>query len=184
MSSVVLSLRARTYAGVAASLLVLATAARAQAGLVASFEVGRGSNASHLQFDFANGNSYAYVVHWDGETTGRDLFDIVSAAQPGYFVADIVSFSFGDALYSQSIGADMNAGFGTPPDYLDFWHYWTREQASEPWTSSLVGFADRIVSNGSWDGWVFGSDNAPSAVPAPASAVVLLCLLRTRRRAR
>lgn len=184
MSYVVLSSRARVVARAAVCGVALLAAGAAEAELVASFDVGSGSNASHLQFDFANGNSYAYIVHWEGETTGRDLFDIVSAAQPGYFVADIVSFSFGDALFSQSIGADVDAGFGTPPKYLDFWHYWTREQASDPWSSSLVGFGDRIVSNGSWDGWVFGSDNAPSVVPAPATALVLVGLLRARRRAR
>jgi hypothetical protein len=46
-----------------------------------------------------------------------------------------------------------------------------------------VGFGDRAVSNGSWDGWVFESASAPMAVPAPG-AVALLAMVAVRRRAR
>ncbi|MBL9121660.1 MAG: hypothetical protein JNL80_17265 [Phycisphaerae bacterium] len=168
----------------AASLFALIGAGSADASLVATFEVGSGGNASHLQFDFQNGNSYLYLVHWEGTVTGRDLFDIVGAAQPGYFTSDIVTFPFGDALFGQSIGSDANAGFGSPPDFLDFWHYWTKESATAAWESSFVGFGDRIVSDGSWDGWVFGSDGAPAAVPAPGVTMMFTSLLAVAARRR
>jgi hypothetical protein len=175
--------------GTAPSALVVMLSAslfagRADGGLVASFEVGTGSSISQLQFDFENGNSYLYVVHWEGTTTGRDLLDIVSEAQPGYFVAEIASFSFGDVLFSQKIGADLNAGFGTPPDFYDFWHYWTRESAAATWESSLVGFGDRVMTDGCWDGWVFGNHDAPATVPAAGGMVIFATMLRGSRRRR
>lgn len=180
--------------GAAIAVALGSVATLANASLVGTFEVGSGSSTSHLQFDFANGNSYLYTVHWeglDGTTTGRDLFDIVATAQPSFFVSEIVTFSFGDALYGQTIGGDTNAGFGTPPDYLDYWHYWLRESDADAWESAFVGFGDRVVSNGSWDGWVFGSDGGPAAVPAPGVLAALIAvtgigrgpLSRSRRRA-
>lgn len=176
MSSIASSL------GATAAALLLAAAAHA--GLVASYELGAGASTSSLQFDFENGNSYLYTIHWDGPTTGRDLFDIVGAAQPGFFAADIVTFPFGDALYGLAIGADANAGFGTPPAYLDYWHYWLRDGAADAWRSAMVGFADRLVADGSWDGWVFGGDGAPASVPAPSALAALAVAALGRRRRR
>lgn len=163
----------------------LAAAPAVHADLVGSYTVGTGANASFLQFEFANTNAYLYEVRYDGSLRGDDLFAIVAAAQPGFFSYQVVSFSFGDALFGVTIGADSNEGFGTPPAYLDYWHYWTRDSVTSAWTSSMIGFADRTVANGSWDGWVFNSDAQPAAVPAPAIAAVLAtAALAVRRRHR
>ena len=169
-------------------LLAVVVAASAvsfsHAVLVGSYEVGTGANASNLQFDFANGDTYLYVVRYDGSITGRDLFDIAKVAQPGFFDFSTQVFPFGEALFGVSIGASSDAGFGTPPDFLDYWHYWTRESGGDPWGFASSGFADRIVADGSWDGWVFGSDGAPTAIPAPGAAIALLALVTRRRRRR
>ncbi len=169
---------------VLASLFVaLPAAAPASADLVGSFEVGSGSFASQLQFDFANGDSWLYLVHWEGTTTGRDLFDRVQAAQPGFFDFATAQFPFGEALFSVSIGSDSDAGFGTPPKYLDYWHYYNRASSAEAWDYASSGFADRVVTDGSWDGWVFGSNDFPAAVPAPGGILLgLLALGGVRRR--
>lgn len=166
---------------VAVSGVVSATAARAD--LVGSYSVGSGANASFVQFEFANAHAYLYEVRYDGALFGDDLFAIIASAQPGFFSYQVQSFSFGDALFGVAIGADADTGFGTPPDYLDYWHYWTKESGAAAWTESFVGFGDRAVSNGSWDGWVFNSANAPAAVPAPG-VIALLALGARRRRGR
>jgi hypothetical protein len=158
----------------------------AWAGLVGQFTVGSGTVTSYLQFEFGNTNTYLYEVLHNGGVDGSDLISVVAAAQPGYFEFDTISYSFGDVLYEVKIGADTNAGFGTPPDYLDYWHYWTRDVGERAWTESFVGFSDRVHSDGSWDGWVFNSAAAPSAVPAPG-VIALLALAgmrngRSRRR--
>ena len=163
---------------------LLAAAPIASAEFVESYTVGAGSSSSHLQFDFTNGNTYLYTVRHDGSVRGDDLFAIVAAAQPGFFSYQIVSFSFGDALFAVTIGADSDAGFGTPPLYLDYWHYWTRPSDESAWANSNVGFADRIVSDGSWDGWVFNSNSAPAAIPAPAAGVLIAGAAAVARRRR
>jgi hypothetical protein len=161
--------------------LTAVTAARGD--LVGSYSVGSGASASFVQFEFANTNAYLYEVRYDGALFGDDLFAIIASAQPGFFSYQVQSFSFGDALFGVSIGADSNEGFGTPPAYLDYWHYWTREPGDASWTESFVGFGDRAVSNGSWDGWVFNSADVPTAVPAPG-VMALLALAARRRRGR
>ena len=166
-----------------ATLFASTIAAPATAALVGSYTVGSGSNASFLQFEFTNTNTYLYEVRYDGALFGDDLLTVVAAAQPTFFAYEVTSYSFGDALTGVTIGADHDAGFGTPPDYLDYWHYWTRETTSASWTESWVGFADRAVSDGSWDGWVFNSAGAPRAVPAPGvSAIIAVAAFGRRRR--
>jgi len=161
-----------------------AMASGAHAGLVGSYTVGSGSNSSHLQFDFGNSNTYLYDVRYDGVLHGDALFAIVAAAQPGFFAYQVQSYSFGEFLTGVTIGADSDSGEGTPPDYLDYWHYWTMEPGAASWTESFIGFADRTVSSGSWDGWVFNSAGTPAAVPAPGAIALIACAGLVRRRAR
>ena len=172
---------------IVASVVSSSIASSAAAGLVESFVIGSGAQSSHVQIQFANGNSYLYEVRYDVAGTGRSLFDAIAAAQPGYFAFETIDFSFGTALFGISVGGDSNAGFGTPPAYLDYWHYWTRGSADASWSESWVGFGARIVSDGSWDGWVFDSASEPAAVPVPGAGVipavgVLMNPIRRRRR--
>ncbi len=161
----------------------------ANAAIVGSYAVGSGSQVSTVQFDFVTlgtneTNTYLYEVAHDAGLFGDDLFAIIAAAQPGYFSHEVITFSFGDALYSVGIGSDFAAGFGTAPDYLDYWHYWTRDNAAQAWSESWIGFGDRAVTDGSWDGWVFNLWGAPAAVPAPAvlSLFAMLGMRQSRRR--
>lgn len=156
----------------------------ASAELVGSYTVGSGANSSQLLFQFTNTNSYLYEIRYDGALFGDDLLAIAAAAQPGFFSYQVKSFSFGDALLSVSIGTDVDTGFGNPPDYLDYWHYWTKEPGDTAWTESFVGFGDRAMSNGSWDGWVFNSATAPMAVPTPGVLAVMALAGSLRRRSR
>ena len=167
-----------------AASIASSVASLAHADLVGSWTVGSGANASYLQFEFTNSNTYLYEVRFDGSLRGNYLLAIVAAAQPGFFSYEVVSFSFGDALFGVAIGSDADEGFGTPPDYLDYWHYWTRESAQSAWTESMTGFADRVVANGSWDGWVFNSNAAPAAVPAPTPIALVAAAAAVRRRRR
>lgn len=172
------------HAGAVASIAALvAVAGGAYAALVDSFVVGSGASASFVQFQFTNANTYLYEVRYDGAMTGKGLFAIIGSAQPGFFSYTFDTYSFGDFVTGITVGADSDSGYGTPPDYLDYWHYWTRAAAADGWTESFIGFGDRAVSNGSWDGWVFNSAGAPSAVPAPgAIALVAFAAVARRRR--
>lgn len=152
----------------------------AGADVVGEWEVGTGGFASTAIFQFGNLNQYVFTINHDGDTSGRDAFDIIESALPDIFEAEIETYSFGDALVGVAIGDDQDSGFGTPPDYLDYWHYWTRESSDAAWESSMIGFSDRMLTDGSEDGWVFDSDAAP--VPAAPVWFAALGAGITRRR--
>jgi hypothetical protein len=44
--------------------------------------------------------------------------------------------------------------------YPTFWGYWTKDGSGD-WTFSETGAADRVVRDGSIDGWSFGKDGKP-----------------------
>ena len=161
-------------------LLFFAIATTSQADIIDTFEVGTGDSTSSLLFQFTNGNQYLYEVSYSGELTGRDAFDVISDAQPDFFIPDITVYDFGDSLTGLVIGSDSDSGFGSPPDYLDYWHYWVRDSDIEPWDFASFGFSDRLLSDGSWDGWVFGSNFAP--VPGSGSLLAMIGLSAIRRR--
>lgn len=169
-----------TKAAFGSMLFIVTTTAHAD--IIDTFEVGNGDSTSSLLFQFTNGNQYLYEVSHSGDITGRDAFDVISEAQPGFFIADITTYSFGDSLTGLEIGSDSDSGFGSPPDYLDYWHYWVRDSAQEPWDFASLGFSDRLLSDGSWDGWVFGSNLAP--VPGSGSLLAMIGLSTIRRRRR
>ena len=150
------------------------------AELQGEYEVGTGSQSSTIEFQFTNQNQYLYTVFHDGGISGQAAIGIIESAQPGFFSADIQTTSFGDVLFGVGIGDDFDEGFGTAPEYLDYWHYWTREAGDSEWTFSNVGFSDRILEDGSTDGWVFNSNDAP--IPAPATILVALGAGLARRR--
>ena len=151
------------------------------ADLVDSFDVGEGRYTSTVLFQFGNENQYLYTVHFDGTPTGRDLFDVFAEAQEGFFEPEIERWGFGDFLAGLRIGEDHDHGHGTPPDYLDYWHYWTSDEAVGDWTESMIGFSDRLIVDGSRDAWVFNSADAPIPAP-PAFLAIAACALTRRRR--
>ena len=155
----------------------------AQGDLVDTYSIGTGQLEASIQFDFLNGNTHLFNVQWDGEMTGRGVFDMILDERSDIFDFTFIEYSFGDFLTGVIIGSDDNFGTGTPPDYLDTWKYWTAEGAGE-FVSSSIGFSERNLINGSSDAWVFGSYDAPATIPAPATLALMgLTLVSRRRRA-
>ncbi len=150
------------------------------AEVVGEFEIGIGDSTSTSIVQFGNLNQYIFTINYDGSPTGRDVFDLMVEELPGFVIPEIESYDFGDFLYGLSIGDDHDEGFGTPPEYFDYWHYWTKDSMADEWESSLVGFSDRFLSDGSVDGWVFDSGDAP--IPAPSTFIALLGAGSIRRR--
>ena len=115
--------------------------------------VGTGSSLSYLVLDFQDNTaipSYAFGYRYDGTKTGGDMVDTLvrdaglgvqfgSFFQPNDFV---ISFAYAGHVQPQPGPSDPNF----------FWSYWLGTNGLD-WTPSPVGLRDRVLSNGSWDGW-------------------------------
>jgi hypothetical protein len=172
---------------IAASLLLTT---QAHADLVT---LGNGPNKATAVVNFSDGYAVQFDYFFsDSSLTGSSLLkkiDDDSAA----FSTSVQHYSFGDFVngltYLDKLGTThTNSGYGGGSNW---WHYWVKDLATDPWVSPEdYGAADRVVTHGTFDGWVYGSERAPVAptagavVPLPASAwmglSLLTCLVLTR----
>ncbi len=150
-----------------AAMVVGLGAASAQA-LPIEASVGTGLDEATVVLEFKDGAEFVFLVAFtdDGTVTGLDLLDILETELPS-FMTDIQTF-FGPFVNGLEYDGHANAGFGGGEDY---WHYWTKDTELDPWAFSSIGVGDRLVSNGAWDGWVYGSAAPP--VPEPGTAVLV-----------
>ena len=177
-----------TLGAATAACVVISFTAPAHAAIIDTFSVGSGASTSTIQIDFGSGNGYIINYSWDGPATGWSALLAIDAAITDMAI-QYQTFSFGVFLTGISIGADHNYGTGDLWPIENYWHYWTAEASDAPgsWTSSSIGAADRTLTNGARDAWVFGSSALPQAVPAPGALVTLAlagALARRRRQGR
>jgi hypothetical protein len=145
-------------------------------------EAGSGDNHATLVINFGDGANYVFDVAFDGAPTGLGLFDIVE----DWTTLTTVRNDFGWGVYVDGIAYEghSNAGYGGGEDW---WHYWIKDTETAAWESPMdFGASGRLVSNGSYDGWVFGSADVPVVAPDPATLGLLAlgaagALLRRRR---
>jgi len=132
---------------------------------------GSGSNRAVVVVDFGPA-SYAFGYRWDSGTKyGRDLMDAVDLSGTMNYTQNygfLNTISYSDY---QNIGQN-----GWPGDW---WGYFTSTDGAG-WTDASVGFSDRVLSNGSWDGWAVQTTDAwPPAhqpttpVPEPVTLIFL-----------
>ncbi|MFP3937376.1 MAG: PEP-CTERM sorting domain-containing protein, partial [Phycisphaerae bacterium] len=143
--------------------------------------VGSGANTAYMLINFSDGANYQFDVSFDGETSGIGLFDIIESDTT--LVTDRTIYGDDAFIDGVTYGDHSDVGFGGGEDW---WHYWIRESDSDGWQSPGYGASSRTVTDGSWDGWVYGSAGEP--VPEPTSLMVLavaggaVTALRRRRR--
>jgi hypothetical protein len=152
--------------------------AAAAAPATAAIPVGSGGSHAGVYVEFADGAVYNFDVAYDGSTTGMGLLDLIQAAQP-FTTVRVFGGMFLDGI---TYAGHSNIGWGGGENW---WHYWTRE-GSGPWSSpESYGAFDRVVQNGSADGWIYGRAGAP--VPEPGGlglmglGVFMLCRRSSRR---
>lgn len=175
---------------------VFATTTHAE--LAGRWAVGAGDSLATIQFDFLDGDTYVFDFSFDeaqGPVTGQDVIealasdDLAGVPVGGSlfdFEYEVISYSFGDFLVGIGIDDSYHYGDGSEgPDYVNYWHYWTRDSSDLEWSSSMVGFGSRVLTDGVEDAWVFGTDAPPSVVPLPGTlAIVAGGLMLHRRRCR
>jgi len=183
-------------------LTVLFNLGIARAQLVANFDdiqfwVGEGANRAAVVIDWNDGKepeSLVWGYRWDGSATGLSLLQAVTAADPRFGGVTLTDWGWGWTV--DGLGYDLDGdGFdladeddhykpGWNPATWEYWAYFTYDGSSNPWTPSqdwtysMVGMADRPLSDGSWDGWRYSNTDASprqgvAAIPEPASVLLL-----------
>jgi len=125
-------------------VIVRSVAAYTFDNVAIEYWAGSGSNEAVVVIDFGD-DSYAFGYRWAvGPKYGKDLMDAVNAAGALDYTET------GGLLNTISYGSYVNVGQAGWP--TDWWSYFTSSDG-ENWESAAVGFAERELSNGSWDGW-------------------------------
>jgi hypothetical protein len=146
-------------------------------------------NTSVVQVQFKDDAFYQFNVSYDGTATGIDLLRMIEDAEIG-FDATIQDHGFGEYVDGLSYDGHSNAGYGGGEDW---WHYWTRDSEADDWSQPQeYGASGRTAADGTWDGWVYGSDTPPgtsqagTSLPEPATFAIVglgsVVLLQRRRR--
>ena len=127
-------------------------------------EVGAGDNTADLLIEWKDGFSLEFAVSFSTDTvSGLELIQIAEAGSDLGLV--IENFGWGDYVDGISYQGHSDVGFGGGEDW---WHYWNKD-GDQGWISPMFGASDRIVLDGSADGWVYGRDT----IPEPASLLLL-----------
>ena len=164
-----ISFDTRSAAALACSV-VLATSV--SAAIVDTYSVGSGDKSATIQIDFENGNGYLINYVWSASAhSSWDAMLAIDAALPNMSM-QYDTYSFGVFLTGVTIGAETNYGQGDVEPYENYWHFWTKD--SGQWEQAMFGAADRPLTNGNLDAWVFGSSTVPQNIPAPGAAVVFM----------
>ncbi len=166
------------YTLVALVLICLCLMTRTAQADIIPYEVGTGENQAYLALHFSDDAQYLFDVNFTGTTTGLGLFDIIEAELSLTTVRE--DYGYGTFIDGISFDTHSDTGYGGGEDW---WHYWTKDAELDPWESSLIGVSDRIVADGYYDGWRYGSALTP--VPEPHTLAVLIttgALLVNRKR--
>lgn len=144
--------------------------------------------------------SLLWGYRWDGSATGLDMLNSIVAADPRLFAhtgtygwgTAIYGIGYdlnGNGTFGVSPGLTFNGGgLATSLDPDDnriatesadhwaegwnsgFWAYYNKSVSGDAWAESMVGAADRLLSNGAWDGFSF-APNFSSVTPSEPFAV-------------
>ena len=142
------------------------------------YEVGTGDNQAQLALHFSDDAQFVFNVNFTDTTTGLGLFDIIEAELA--LTTQREDFGYGIFIDGISFDGHGNLGYGGDEDW---WHYWIKDTELDPWESSAIGVTERIVQNGCWDGWRYGSEAYP--IPEPSSLFIIVAtgiILFTQKR--
>ncbi|MDB5174954.1 MAG: hypothetical protein JWN51_3727 [Phycisphaerales bacterium] len=152
---------------------------------IVSEDVGTGTHTSDVVIDFGP-QSYDFRVHYSTPSiTGEKAVQMIRDSSD--LKLTVESFSFGDFVTGFAYGGYSQTGDGSGGS-----GYWQYDVSADgvAWQGSLQGAGDRMLTDGSYDGWLWsGADHAdpilPTAIPEPSSLAAMSLfatgLLRRRR---
>ena len=146
-----------------------------------SEDVGSGIHTSDVVIDFGP-QSYDFKVHYTAGITGEDALKLLEANSD--FRLTVKTYSFGDLVTGMDYGGYKQVGGGNLGD--NYWGYYLGDGNS--WNVSGQGAGTRLLTEGSYDGWVWKATQttAPdfAIVPEPTTGALaaLTRLLLVRRR--
>ena len=190
--------RCRARAALAASCAI-ALSTPISATLLPGYSAGTGANTSQLVLDFAfiGGDAYLFEYRYDGSATAEDMLLALDAA--GDLTVDYQYFNFGTpSLFVNGFAFDGNSEVPVFEGSAgENWSFWIADSNAGPYSPAATGPTDRVLSDGSVDGWALNvssfnsggftaTNDPPSYVPEPTGAALLalagLAVARRRRR--
>ncbi len=144
--------------------VLLGTSISAASG--AAILVGSGGNQADLYIEWSDGYRAEFTISFEEPTvTGLGLFDILE--QETSLTTIRGDFGFGVFVDGISYEGHTNAFYEGGENW---WHYWIYDVQESSWNAPMFGVADRIITHGDADGWIYGHAGAPYAVvPLPAT---------------
>jgi hypothetical protein len=134
----------------------------ARAAVLPGYATGSGANTASLvvDFDFVGGDAYFFQYRFDGDATAEDMLLALDAA--GELTVHHQFFEFeeeGEIVRSIYIDGFSFGGNSAVPgfegDAGENWGYWTADEPGDFvfWTNTVIGATDRLLADGSLDGW-------------------------------
>jgi len=164
--------------------------APAHAGLQTGYSAGSGASTSLLVIDFAfvGGDAYLFEYHYDGSATAEQMLLELDSAGALSVHHQYFDFGTGPTIFVNGLsylGHSEVPGFEGASG--ENWSYWVNDDPqSNPagWAESYVGPTDRVLTDGSLDGWALNvspfnsqeiapTSTPPAIVPEPMSITLL-----------
>lgn len=163
-----------------AVFITAASTTAADAGIVATFDVGAGNNQATIQIDQEDGDTYLYSLRFASDSISSWDALLAIDAELDSFSLEYQTYSFGVFLTGITIEGDRDYGTGDLWPIPNYWHFWI--DTAEGWSLAPFGAQSRMLSAGSADAWVFGTNAAPQVIPAPAVGIGALLMMGFARR--
>jgi len=149
----------------ALALTVLLAVAASYAAII---PVGSGDHRAIVVINWSDGGVQDFDLAFSSESiAGMEAFDLIEAETTLTTVRQ--DFGWGVFIDGISFRGHSDVGYGGGEDW---WHYYVRDAGEPAWTTPSYGVADRTLTDGDADGWVYGSVDPPH-VPEPAAGTLL-----------
>jgi hypothetical protein len=126
----------------------------------AEYVAGSGANTAYITLDFDGGSAFVFQYQWDGQATAWDALQAIDAA--GAFEMSYADYGWGVWVYDFAYPGGVEFDYGITAN--TGWAYFTSNNNFD-WDFSMVGVQGRMLTDGSWDSWVWTDYPADWSMP-------------------